>query len=136
MPRSSAASSGRSKKSKPKGSGQNDQVDLERSYHNRLDFEERAQASSYLTELHSSLDDQLESAAKRALLNTNMTIEGEPMTLNAESLTGASILSERGDIVNPVRSTGDSSSADPERIGRLVRALRSKAQSLADGGTR
>ncbi|GMI17593.1 hypothetical protein TrLO_g1871, partial [Triparma laevis f. longispina] len=136
MPRSSAASSGRSKKSKPKGSGQNDQVDLERSYHNRLDFEERAQASSYLTELHSSLDDQLESAAKRALLNTNMTIEGEPMTLNAESLTGASILSARGDIVNPVRSTGDSSLTDPERIGRLVRALRSKAQSLADGGTR
>ena len=108
------------------------QKETEREFHNRLDFEERAQASDYLASLHESVDAQLESAAKRALLQ----VDGDTMVETEDNLTSKLILSARDpSTVNPSQPS-DLVTPDPARLNKLIRALRSRCQALADGGTR
>ena len=47
---------------------------VERGFHNKLDFEERAQASEYLERMHEQIDDELGSAAKRALMQVSSRV--------------------------------------------------------------
>ena len=60
------------------------------------------------------------------------------MTPASDTMTSKTILSARGNTVNPTMPTFHESSAgiDPERLQKLIKALRTRAQSLADGGTR
>ncbi len=46
--------------------------DTERLYHNKLDFEERNQASDYLERMHQKVDGELDVAAKRALMQVSI----------------------------------------------------------------
>jgi len=49
--------------------------DIEREFHNRLDFEERQQASDYLSKMHEQIDMELDVAAKRALLKVGYFVD-------------------------------------------------------------
>ena len=44
---------------------------VEREFHNNLDFSERAQASDYLSQMHEKVDLELEAASKRGLLKVS-----------------------------------------------------------------
>ena len=45
---------------------------VEREFHNALDFSERAQASDYLSRMHDQVDTELEAASKRGLLKVSL----------------------------------------------------------------
>ena len=112
-------------------------------FHNKLDNAERLQAQAYLDDMHLLADSQIESAAKHALLQ----VDGDQMLPSQDSLTSADILSAGpGATLNPSYAPPAAGSArasssttgppNPERLEKLIRALRSRCQSLADGGQR
>ncbi|GMI35931.1 hypothetical protein TeGR_g8823 [Tetraparma gracilis] len=108
----------------------------ERVFHNKLDNSERRQAEDFLNEMHRQVDQDISAAAKRALLQ----VDGDPMVPSRDSLTSQEILSAGPNAtMNPRHPSSSPSSPrapDPARLDKLIRALRSRCQSLSDGGKR